>query len=385
MDGVGRIAQWGLQTALPFWAEHGWDDVHGGFRESVALDGSAIAGERRRVRVQARQIYVYARAHHEGWFDGLALAEEAAVLLRERAWQVDGAPGWVHQLAETGEVASPVRDLYDHAFILLALAWLGRASGDASWFALADETLAFLDIELADPAGGYRESIAGPQWPRRQNPHMHLFEALMALHEASGSAQALAGVHAIKDLFDRVFYDPKTAMVHEFFNADWRPATGDLGAVIEPGHLCEWVWLLHEYQRIAGGALDPAAIALFDTAMRVGINPQTGLLNAAINPSGEALDASSRTWMQTEWLRAALLLYRSGHPDTGAAVERAGAALLDYHLGNIVAGGWIDQFDDIGQPRSVRMPASTLYHAFGGIAECVRDMPVVVGASGGAQ
>ncbi len=385
MDGVGRIAQWGLQTALPFWAAHGWDDVHGGFRESVALDGSAIAGERRRVRVQARQIYVYARAHHEGWFDGLGLAEEAATLLRQRAWQVDGAPGWVHQLTETGDVASPVRDLYDHAFILLALAWLGRASGDAGWYDLADETLAFLDTELADPAGGYRESMAGQQWPRRQNPHMHLFEALMALHEASGSAQALAGVHAIKDLFDRVFYDSKTAMVHEFFNADWGRAAGDLGLVVEPGHLCEWAWLLHEYQRIGGEPLDPAAIALFETAMRVGINPRTGLLNAAINPRGEVLDSSSRTWMQTEWLRTAVMLCQTGSPETSAHAERAGAGLLGYHLHETVAGGWIDQFDGNGCPRSDRIPASTLYHAFGGVAECVRLGPGADRASGMAQ
>ncbi|WP_417493102.1 AGE family epimerase/isomerase [Maricaulis sp.] len=374
-----------MQTALPFWAAHGWDDVHGGFRESVALDGSAIAGERRRVRVQARQIYVFARAHHEGWFDGLERAEEAATLLRQRAWQVDGSPGWVHQLTETGDVASSVRDLYDHAFILLALAWLGRASGDASWYELAAETLDFLNTTLADPAGGYRESIAGPQWPRRQNPHMHLFEALMALHEASGSREALAGAHAIKALFDRVFYDPATSMVHEFFNADWERATGDLGKVVEPGHLCEWAWLLHEYQRIGGEPIDPAANAMFETAMRVGINPRTGLLNAAINPLGEVLDGSSRTWMQTEWLRTAVLLCRAGRRESCDHVERAGAGLLGYHLGDIVAGGWIDQFDGNGRPRSDRIPASTLYHAFGGVAECIRFAPAPAGVSGGAK
>ncbi|WP_339740025.1 AGE family epimerase/isomerase [uncultured Maricaulis sp.] len=370
MEGVGRFAQWGLETALPFWAEHGWDDVHGGFAESLALDGSSISGDMRRVRVQARQIYVFAHAHHQGWGFGLERAEEAMNLLRKRAWRVDGRPGWVHLLTDRGLVANPVRDLYDHAFILLALAWLGRASGDQAWFDLADETLAWLDGAMADPAGGYVESISGAHWPRRQNPHMHMFEALMALYEATGRADVLARASAIKALFDRVFYQRGPAVVREFFNADWSRATGDLGSVVEPGHLCEWAWLLHEFHRLSGQPLDPAADTLFETAMQSGINPATGLLYAAINARGEALDGSSRTWMQTEWLRVAALRRRLDLPGAAAHLQAAEAAMLDYHLDNVISGGWIDQFDARGKPASERIPASTLYHVFGAIIEC---------------
>jgi mannose/cellobiose epimerase-like protein (N-acyl-D-glucosamine 2-epimerase family) len=363
--------------ALPYWAARGWDDLHGGFLESTTRDGSAISGEARRVRVQARQIYVFARAHHEGWFDGLDRAEEAAVLLQQRAWKSDGQPGWAHMLTETGTVADPARDLYDHAFILLALAWLGRASGKTAWFDLADETLAFLDTAMADPAGGYRESLAGPQWPRRQNPHMHLFEALMALYESTGRPDILARAAAIKALFDRVFHDAETAVVREFFNADWSRASGELGAVVEPGHLCEWAWLLHEYHRLSGEPLDTTAGGLFDTAMRIGVNPQTGLLYAAVGARTEVLDPSSRTWMQTEWLRTAALLQKLGSPGAAAILERAGTAMLA-HLDGVIAGGWIDQFDASGRALSDRIPASTLYHAFGAVAECVAVRSVIV-------
>lgn len=371
MDGIRKIAQWGLQTALPFWAEHGWDDVYGGYLESLGLDGSAVRGDARRVRVQARQIYVFARAHHEGWFEGLDRAEQAAALLRQRAWSSDGQPGWAHQLSDKGDVVNPVRDLYDHAFILLSLAWLGRASGKTMYLDQADETLAWLDAAMADPVGGYRESDSGPQWPRRQNPHMHLFEALMALYEATGRPDILARATAIKALFDNVFYDRDAAVLHEFFNADWTAASGDLADVVEPGHLCEWAWLLHEYHRLSGEPLDPAAAALFETAMRAGVNSQTGLLHAAITAQGEVLDGSSRTWMQTEWVRTAVLMQRQGAPGVDASLERAAAALLDQHLHGVVAGGWIDQFDARGGAKSDRIPASTLYHVFGAFAQCV--------------
>lgn len=369
MDGAGKIAQWGLQTALPFWAEHGWDDIHGGFREAIGFDGAPIPGETRRVRVQVRQIYVFARAHHEGWMSGLDLAEEAASLLQRRAWQADGAPGWAHRLSEDGAIIEPVRDLYDHAFILLALAWLGRASGKAAYFDLADETLAFLDNALADPAGGYRESLGGPQSPRRQNPHMHLFEALLALFEVTGRADILARATAIKTLFDQNYFDPQRAVLREFYEADWRPAPGAAGELVEPGHLCEWSWLLHEYHRLSGEALSPAASALFETAMQHGINARSGLLNAGIDSRGAVVDASSRAWMQTEWLRTAALRHRLGHAGSAAPLEQAGRA-VQCHLNGVVSGGWIDQFDGDGSVMSERIPASTLYHLFGGFAEC---------------
>lgn len=374
MDGVSKIAQWGLQIALPFWAERGWDNVHGGFLEAVTLGGSAIYGDVRRVRVQARQIYVFARAHQEGWLDGLDRAEQAATLLKQRAWQSDGQPGWVHALTDAGDVSDPTRDLYDHAFILLALGQLGGASGNKAWFDLADETLAWLDAAMADPAGGYCETLAGSQWPRRQNPHMHLFEALMALYETSGRSEFLTRATAIKALFETVFYDPETAVVREFFNADWSRVTGELGAVVEPGHLCEWAWLLHEYHRLSGTPIDAAASALFGTAMRVGVNPQTGLLHAAINAHGAVLDGSSRTWMQTEWLRTAVRLSELGLPGAAGHLERAGSA-MSHHLNDVIAGGWVDQFDASAGALSDRIPASTLYHVFGAIAECVSARP----------
>ena len=369
MDGVAKIAQWGRHTALPFWAERGWDDVHGGYLESLALDGVVTSGEARRVRVQARQIYVFARADYMGWYPGLERAQEAATLLHKRAWQSDGKPGWVHQLTDAGGVANPDRDLYDHAFVLLALAWLGRASGDTAWFDLAGETLDFLDCRMADPAGGYLEAIDGPRWPRRQNPHMHLLEALMALYEATEDRQVLVRARGIKALFDNVFYDPETAVVGEFFNADWSRAAGKMGSVVEPGHLCEWIWLLHEFHRLSGEPFEAAAGPLFETVMRLGINPQTGLLHAAVTADGEVLDATSRAWMQTEWLRTAALMQRRHVPGALEQLRRASEGILNYHLQDIAAGGWIDQIGAKGEPLSARIPASTLYHFFGSIVD----------------
>ena len=48
----------------------------------------------------------------------------------------------------------------------------------------------------------------------------------------------------------RSFIDAHNGALHEFFDADWNPAPGIEGRIVEPGHQFEWAWLL---LRWAGG------------------------------------------------------------------------------------------------------------------------------------
>ena len=54
------VRAWVFQDALPFWAAHGVDRVHGGFLEEVGLDGAPTACGFKRVRVICRQTYAFA-------------------------------------------------------------------------------------------------------------------------------------------------------------------------------------------------------------------------------------------------------------------------------------------------------------------------------------
>lgn len=378
MDSVRQLTEWGKTVSLPFWAERGWDRRHGGFYETLRPDGEGVAGDLRRVRVQARQAYVFARSAHEGWLDRADLATDGMDRLVRLARGAGGEPGWAHTLHDDGRVADARRDLYDHAFLILALAWLFRVTGLPRYRDLAFETLAFLDTHMSAEHGGYREAIGAACLPRRQNPHMHLFEALMALYEATGEDSLLLRLDAIRQLFDRHFFDPAEAVLREFFDAQWQPdrETGDR---IEPGHLCEWVWLLAEHERLTGQAAGAAAEGLFATAMKHGINPRTGLLYTTIAPDGAVLDAGSRTWMQTEWIRAAAVRAMRGAADAPARLAQACAAANRHHFQPAIGGGWVDAVSAAGEPVASGMPSSTLYHVLGSLVETDRVLSAVPG------
>ncbi|MGH6951968.1 MAG: HAD-IIIA family hydrolase, partial [Vitreimonas sp.] len=77
---------WLFEAALPLWAERGFDRVADCFHERIALDGQPAAALPRRIRVQARQTAVFARAGRLGWAGPWReLADTGARILRIRA------------------------------------------------------------------------------------------------------------------------------------------------------------------------------------------------------------------------------------------------------------------------------------------------------------
>ncbi len=370
-DYIQRLAQWGIQDALPFWAGHAWDERNGGFFEHLGADGSGVYGDTRRVRVQARQCFVFSRAKTEGWLDRLDLAEAGFDLMRQRAFEVDGRPGWVHTLDDKGAVQDGRRDLYDHAFVILACVSMNQATDDASYLAIAERTLAFMDKDMALDNGGYRDAIGAPEHPRRQNPHMHLFEAFLAYYEQTGDPGMRDRLTGLKRLFDEHFFDRDAVLLREYFEPDWSPCWDD-GGRVEPGHLCEWVWLLGEYERLIGGDESATRKALLDSAFQNGLNPATGLLYAAIDSQGGLIDSRSRTWMQTEWVRGAAVHCLARQDRDPMALNIACRGLWERHISPATPGGWVDLIDGHGTILDHRIPMSTAYHLLGAVYEVNR-------------
>src|SRR4051794_15981975 len=187
-DIVARLKLRMIDHCLPLWSTEGWDDAEGGFIDRLDVDGRADPLAPRRVFVQARQIYCFAKAAQMGWYpDGREIALKGLDHLLTRAKSPDGRPGFVHALASDGAVLDPRRDTYDHAFVLLALASVYALDRDAQVRSEIDTLLSFLDGHLRSPHGGFLEGLPASM-PRRQNPHMHLFEAMIATFDATHEA-----------------------------------------------------------------------------------------------------------------------------------------------------------------------------------------------------
>src|SRR5712664_4586676 len=122
-----------IDHSLPLWSGEGWDQVAGGFVEKLDIEGRADRAAPRRVRVQARQIYCFAKAAQLGWYpQGREIAMKGLDYLLAKAKSPDGRPGFIHLLGWDGSTLNAMRDTYDHAFVLLALSTVYQLSHDRS-------------------------------------------------------------------------------------------------------------------------------------------------------------------------------------------------------------------------------------------------------------
>ncbi len=357
--------------ALPLWAGVGRDQRHGGVHERLHLDGTPDLSAAKRLRVQARQIYVYAHADALGWYPGgRDVAFDILQFMLAAGRSPDGRPGYVHLLTPEGAVADARRDAYDHMFVLLALTWLARASGDSQVEGLVDDTLGLIETLFDDGAGGFVESVP-PALPRRQNPHMHAFEAMLALHETLAHKVAPPRIARLRELLDRHFLCVETGLLLEHFDeALGRLATPE-GDVVEPGHMVEWAWLLRRHEAMFGLPRGALASRMLDDGLRFA-DPDTGFLPDEARRNGDTHRRTRRCWPQTELAKAWLAEADAGRDGAAAAACAALARLRDGYLASPVAGGWIDQFDGEGRPIVAHVPASTLYHVFGAVVEADR-------------
>lgn len=364
-DVVARLKRRMIDEALPLWSTVGWDQATGGFIDRLHRDGTADKAAPRRVFVQARQIYCYAKAAQMGWYpEGRAIALKGLEHLLGKAKSPDGRPGFVHRLTPEGTVLDGRRDAYDHAFILLALATLYALDQDAQVRAEIDALLAFLDGHLRSPHGGVHEGLP-VSLPRRQNPHMHLFEAMIACFDATHDLSFQNRAGEFFALFLANLYDKRKCVLSEYFEEDWSKIEP---VSVEPGHQAEWVWLLKGFERITGCPTGQRRAELLATALRYR-DEATGCLIDEGDDSGNIRRHSRRLWPQTEIAKAWIAQAESG--EAGAADEARWALvrLERHYLSHPVRGGWYDQFDRDGKSLVDTIPASSFYHVLCAVTE----------------
>lgn len=363
-----------IQHSLPLWAGIGWDQSTGGFIEKLDQSGKADVAAPRRIRVQARQIYCYARAAQLGWYpQAREIAMKALGYLLSRAKSPDGEPGYVHLLAPDGAVMDARRDTYDHAFVLLALSSVYQLDRDAQVRTEMDSLLAFIDSRLRSPHGGFVEGLP-LALPRRQNPQMHLFEAMIAAFDATHEVVFQTRAGEFFSLFLANLYDAQTQTLGEYFEEDWSRI---LPACVEPGHQAEWVWLLKGFERITGCPTSRQRSALLSSALRYR-EDGTGCLFDEGDAAGRVTKHTRRCWPQTEIAKAWIAQAEAGEPGAADQARRALVRLHRYYLRHPVAGGWYDQFDREGRSIVNFIPASSFYHILCAVAEADR----VIGAAG---
>ncbi|MBN1809018.1 MAG: AGE family epimerase/isomerase [Planctomycetes bacterium] len=255
--------------------------------------------------------------------------------------------GWFQSVDRAGGVIDTGKDLYGHAFAILALA---AASSSGAVFPSRDcaddavlETIRVATGPFRDGEGGFIRHMDAAfsrdlDDKRTQNPVMHLFEALSEASDASGlapetrSAARDAAVAVLGLVLDRL-YDRARHCIPEFHDRGWKPLPAEQGGRIDLGHQFEWSYLLRSAPAAVGRRRRRMAAA--DELLRFALDNAVRRDNGAVRStlaSGPGDPIVS--WTQCEAVRAAA--------KAGADHAAAAALLLDFYaryFADPVSGG----------------------------------------------
>ena len=161
-----------------------------------------------------------------------------------------------------------------------------------------------------------------PDWVfsayRGQNANMHMCEAMLAAHAATGSARYLERAYVLADNMIRRQAQKTGGLVWEHYHSDWQPDwdhnRDDPRNLFrpwgfQPGHQVEWSKLLLILARHRPEAwLLPTAMRLFDVSLERAWDRQYGGICYGFAPDGKVCDTDKYFWVQAEALAAAALL-----------------------------------------------------------------------------
>ena len=363
-EAYARLKRWLLDAAYPLWSSKGFDHSRGGFQEGLTLAGAPLEVPRR-ARVQARQIFAFSQAPSLGW------DAEAAATTTERGVEYFLAcykrPDGLFRTAVNPD-GTPLNDsavLYDQACVLFALASALAVDRDTIDCELeARQLWSALQKHLKRPGPGFNSDESGAP-PLLSNPHMHLFESMLAWSRARDGAWT-ERADALGEFALASLIDPATGWVGEYFGTDWNPLPGLQGRIVEPGHQFEWAWLLLTWdgERVS---VRNTALRLIELGERHGVHRDVAI-NALLD-DGTPHDENARLWPQTERLRVAALAARlTGDPRYWQMAHSAAESLVRY-FATPVAGLWFDASRPTGEFASQPTNAGLLYHILGAIIE----------------
>jgi mannose/cellobiose epimerase-like protein (N-acyl-D-glucosamine 2-epimerase family) len=353
------------------------DHEIGGYFDALKDDGTVYDRTTRHLVGTCRFIYNYSVASMlTGDTRNATSALHGLAFLRDAHRLPDGGYAWV---LSGRDISDGTRHAYGHAFVLLAAATAAKASIDTAW-PMISELYDLLESHFWSPdAQLYVDAISPDDWStidpyRGQNANMHMCEAMIAAHEATGEARYLDRAYLLARRICVDLASKTNGLIWEHFTPDWKVDwtynIDDPKNLFRPygylsGHFVEWARLLVTLHGLRPEPwMTERAQALFKIAVDMAWDSENGGMHYSFAPDGTILDTDRYYWVLAEAIAAAALLAsHTGDPEYWSWYD----AFWDYshrHLIDHDYGGWyrvLDlhgrKYDDLKSP-----PAKTDYH-----------------------
>lgn len=254
---------------------------------------------------------------------------------------------------------------YSTSFALFAMAHAYRVTHHKRYLEAALKTWMLGELSIGLTMA--RDSQQGNPLPASTdiwsvNPLMHLFEALLVLHDVTQSPSVWKDIEFIAQFVEQKLLQQEGYLAEYYINVDAPLPTGD-GGYIELGHQIEWAYLLHSaVDRGLDSRFRKVAEHLYDFAIIAGWDSKVGSLLARSDYVGNITVAEPVWWAQAELMR--LLAYKvrmqSGSVALVGVFAKSCSFIVNHYLDQN-NGGWLDNSQKRLPPYKLRKVIG--YHA----------------------
>ncbi len=350
-DYQNKCRQLLTEEIIPFWSEFGFDNDLG-FVEQLSVTTLQPDWQTpRRLLCQMRQIWSFALAQQMHVADTLKLALKGFQLVEENYF---AQQAYYFTIGKEQQKSTDYQDCYSIAFFILTMSKLYEVTNNPAYLNKAESMWQLLTEEFKADIGFF--SSTKKEMLQEQNPHMHLFEALLAITKATNSNVWRARTEELFFIAVNYLYDNEDNCIYELHTHGLGngKATG-----VEPGHQMEWVWLLWNYEKLFNKNI--AWIDKLYATASLGVIKQ-GRLSDAIDLQTKATKDTAKLWIQTEAMKAHIAQYRRKKDDK--YLEHLIDSFLDITENYLYKGKgfWREILTIDDKDISSRVPATSLYH-----------------------
>lgn len=340
--------------------------------------GEAMPEQGAQLWLGARMLHCFSLAHMLGRDGADEVVRHGLEFYLRGAGRDHEHGGWYATVG--GDEPSDRKELYGQAQLLMG-ASTALCAGFEEAVELVVEALRIIDLHYWREDEGrcveaYDRAFTTLDPYRGQNANMHLTEAFLAAHDATGDrilleraariAQHIAGPAA--DSRDGAWRLP------EHFDAQWNPLPGynrdeprhpfrPYGS--QPGHWLEWTKLLLQLrgQGVDEPWLMPAARNLFDGALRDGWATNGGFVYT-VDWDGTPVVEEKYFWEPAEGVGAARYLHAATGEQRYAHAYRTIWEFIAAHVIDHASGSWHPELSVDNEPVVHTWPGrADLYHA----------------------
>jgi cellobiose epimerase len=288
--------------------------------------------------------------------------------------------GLVFSVSPDGKVVDDRKDSYGTAFAIFGLSHAARVTHDERYRKAAFEIWADMKKNLRDQAGFYRlqmtRDFSKQNGTLSQNPMMHLFEALLALYDATGSKEILSEAEAHGHAMFTKLFQSKGGYLPEFYDAEWKPLPENQRGHPDLGHQFEWAFLWSQAveRGFPKSDLQSYGERVLSFGMKAAYDTENGGIFSVGDYAGNPVKAPKGLWQQCEFLRALMnWAVLHGRSDLWEPFDKSLAVFKEHFADAQYGGCFSTYYDPKSPPEEARLFKNGIdcYHVCGMYSEAL--------------